>query len=103
MSQEKVTIHCFGGCGRSVTLSKSKVQKADYYLCHSRQDGARCETKLPPLLPGKVRVVDINAAAAFWGYRDLWPDAGTAASVDRAQDILAAVTVQIAIEKARRC
>ncbi|OGP25001.1 MAG: hypothetical protein A2X99_02340 [Deltaproteobacteria bacterium GWB2_55_19] len=32
---EKITIACFGECGRSVTLRRSKVRKADYYLCNS--------------------------------------------------------------------
>ena len=99
---EKVTIYCYGGCGRSVTLRKSKVHKADYYLCHSRQDGVQCEARLPPLQPGKVRMVDMNAAASFWGYSDKWPDAETAASVMRAQEILAAGIARMAIEKARR-
>lgn len=102
MSQaEKVTIYCDGGCGRSVTLRKSKAHKADYYLCHSKQDGTRCKAKLPPLAPGKVRVVDMYAAASLWGYRDVWPDAEQAASVMRAREILAAGLTQMAIEKAR--
>lgn len=83
---EKVTIDCYGGCGRSVTLRKRKVYKVDYYLCHSRQDGAQCEAKLPSLLLGKVRIVDMNAAASFWGYRDVEPDDETAASVVRPRD-----------------
>jgi hypothetical protein len=100
---EKMTIHCFGGCGRFVTLRKSKVDKADYYLCHSKQDGTQCETRLPLLLPGKVRRVIMNAAASFWGYRDEWPDAETAASVMRAKETLAAGIAQLAIKKAKRC
>lgn len=104
MSQsEKVTIYCHGGCGRSVTLRKSKVHKADYYLCHSRQDGIQCHKTLPPQHAGKVRVVDMYSAASFWGYRDEWPDAHTAASVIRAREILAAGVTQMAIEKAKRC
>lgn len=104
MSQaEKVTIHCHGGCGRTVTLRKNKVHKADYYLCNSRECGKLCEQKLPPLLNGKVRCVDMYAAANFWGYSDVWPDAETAASVIRAREILAAGVTQRAIEKAKRC
>jgi len=100
---EKVTIYCHGGCGRSVTLRKSKVQKADYYLCHTQENGARCEATLPPLLPGKVRRVVIGAAGSFWGYTDQWPDAETAASVMRAQGILAAGLAQVAIEETKPC
>lgn len=104
MSQsEKVTIQCYGGCGRSVTLRKSKVHKADYYLCHSKQDGARCEKEMPSLQAGKVRVIDMYAAGSFWGYRDEWLDAETAASILRAREILAAGVAQLAIEKAERC
>lgn len=54
IQSEKVTIYCYGGYGRSVTPHKSKVRKADYYLCYSRQSGAQCEAKRPSLLPGKV-------------------------------------------------
>jgi hypothetical protein len=43
------------------------------------------------------------AAASFWGYRDVWPDAAQAASVMRAREILAAGVAQMAIEQARRC
>ena len=88
---------------RFVTLRKSKVHQADYYLCHSRLDGIECEAKLAPLQPGKVRVEDMYAAALFWGYRDVWPDAPQAASVMRAREILAAAAAQMAIEQARRC
>ena len=94
---------CHGGCGRSVILRKNKVHPADYYLCHSRQDGSQCAATLPPLQPGKVRVVDMNAAASFWGYRDVWPDAQQAAAVMRAREILAAGLTRAAIERARRC
>lgn len=100
---EKVTIQCHGGCGRSVMLRKSKVHKADYYLCHSRQDGVQCEKTLPARQAGKVRVVDRYAAGSFWGCRDEWPDAETAASVIRARDLLAPGLAQMAIEKARQC
>ncbi len=61
------------------------------------------EAKLPPLLPGKVRWVIMNAAAAFWGYKDEWPDAETAVSVMKAEEILAAGVANMAIERARRC
>jgi hypothetical protein len=99
---KKVTIACYGGCGRTVTLRASRVHKADYYLCHSKASGLLCEQKLPPLLPGKVRLVDHNAAASFWGFTDVWPDAKMAAALARARGILAAGLTQLAIEKARR-
>jgi len=52
--QEKVTIFCAGGCGRSVTLRKSRVNPADFYLCNSREDGQRCRDSLPPAPEGMV-------------------------------------------------
>lgn len=104
MSQpEKVTIQCYGGGGRSVTLRKGKVHEAHYYLCNSKQDGARCKMTLPVLQAGKVRVIEMCAAGSFCGYRDEWPDTETAASVIRARGILAAGVTQMAIEKAKRC
>lgn len=100
--KEKVTIFCFGGCGRSVTLRKSKVHQADFYVCETRLDGDRCRTKLPLLMPGKLREIDMYAAASFWGYTDVWADAEHAAGVLRAQAILQAGLAQQAIRKAMR-
>lgn len=100
---ERVSIPCYGGCGRSMVLRRSKVQQADYYLCDSRQDRLRCEASLPPLMPGKVRRVERNAAGSFSGYRDEVPDAEMAASVMRARESLAVGLTQMAIEKAKAC
>lgn len=97
---DKVTIPCFGGCGRTVTLRRSKVQKADYYLCQSKESGHLCEQKLPPLQPRKMRRVEINAAAHFWGYTDEWASVEDMASITRAREILAAGVVQLALKKA---
>jgi hypothetical protein len=83
-------------------MRKSKMRKADFYLCHSRASGRECESKLPPLLPGKIRVIDICAAGSFWGYSDVWPNAEEAASVMRAREILAAGITQMAIKKAQK-
>ncbi len=99
---EKITITCSGGCGRTVTLRKSKVQQADYYLCQSKISGQQCEANLPPLMPGKMRRVELNAAASFWGYTDIVPDAQMAASMLHAREILAAGLTKLAIEKAGR-
>ncbi len=51
--EERVTIYCAGGCGRSVTLRRSRVNPADFYLCNSRADGQRCRDSLPPVPEGK--------------------------------------------------
>jgi hypothetical protein len=98
----KVTIFCYGGCGRSVTLRKSKVHQADFYVCETRLDGDRCRKKLPLLMPGKLRRIDMHAAASFWGYTDEWADAEQAESVLRAQAILQAGLAQEALRKAMR-
>lgn len=99
---DKVTISCFGGCGRSVTLRKSKVQKADYYLCHSKESGRLCAQKLPPLQPRKIRRVDMYAAANFWGYTDESPSVEDMASITRAREVLAAGVVQLALREAAK-
>jgi hypothetical protein len=48
-----------------------------------------------------IRSVEINAAAHFWGYTDIWPDAEMTESVQRAREVLAAGIAKLAIEKAR--
>ena len=85
-----------------MSLRKSKVRSAQYYLCESKEHGRLCKAKLPPLPPGMVRSIEINAAANFWGYTDEWPDAETTASLQRAREVLAAGVAQLAIEKARK-
>ena len=99
---DKVIISCSGGCGCTVTLRRSKVQKADYYLCESRESGRLCRQKLPQLQPGKVRRVEMNAAAHFWGDTDELASAEDMASITRAREILAAGVAQLAIKKAVR-
>jgi hypothetical protein len=93
---EKITIFCYGGCGRSVTVRKKKIQEANYYLCNSKVDGRICESKLPSLdrEHGYVRHVYMNTAASFWGYRDAVATAEEAKSVNRAKEILAAGITQ---------
>lgn len=84
----KITIACYGGCGRTVTLRKSKVSPADYYLCNSRESGKECESKLPSLPLKMIRVVEINAAASFIGYTDQEIDREAAVSLFRAKSLL---------------
>lgn len=98
----KVIIPCSGGCGRTVTLRRSKVQKADYYLCESRGAGQLCRQKLPPLQLGKVRRVEMNAAAHFWGYTDELASMEDMASITHAREILAAGVVKMALKKAAK-
>ena len=54
------------------------------------------------LQPGKVRRVEMNAAAHFWGYTDELASAEDMASITRAREILAAGVAQLAIKKAVR-
>ena len=97
--QNWVTVYCDGGCGRSVTLRKKKVQKADYYLCNTKQDGYCCEKNIPSKPEGMVRVMIFNAAASFKGYRDEVPDEKTLAAIERAKDILRRAKCQNAIDR----
>ena len=60
------------------------------------------EEKLPPLPPGMVRTLEINAAAYFWGHTHQWMDAETAASCLRARQYLVIGISQKAIEKTRK-
>jgi hypothetical protein len=84
-----------------VSSRKSKIRSAQYYLCGSKEHGHLCEEKLPPLPPGMIRSVEINAAAYFWGYTG-WPDAEATASLLRAREVLAGGVAHFAIEKARK-
>jgi hypothetical protein len=51
----------------------------------------------------RVRSVENDAAAHFWGYTDKWPDAEMTQSLQRAREVLAAGIARLAIEKARNC
>lgn len=98
----KCTIFCYGGCGRSVTLRKSKIHPADYYLCHSRESGIECEKKLPPLSFGMTRSIDIYAASSFWGYTYEIAGKEILESIVKAKEIHATGVVKLAIEKAKK-
>lgn len=97
-----VRIFCAGGCGRHVELRSKKVVPHDFYLCNSKASGAQCEARLPPRLPGQIRVHEFSAAASFMGITYRWPSPDEAAALGRAQDILASGLAQIAIEKAMK-
>lgn len=97
-----VRITCDGGCGRYVELRAKKLSRYDFYLCNSREHGRQCERALPPRIPGQIAEIAFNAAAHFTGVRHRWPSAEEAASVARAQGLLAAGMTQLAIEHARR-
>lgn len=94
---QKISVHCYGGCGKSETLRKSKVRASDYFVCSC----ADCRSKLPPLMPGKIREFNMQAAGSFCGVRDIWPSAEQAARVLSARTTLAAAQTQEAINKAR--
>jgi hypothetical protein len=83
----RVTILCSGGCGRSVTLRKSKVEKFDYYLCDSRKDGKSCREFIPKCPDGMITVHSMNAAAYFTGISYKIPTEEESASIARAKQI----------------
>ncbi len=83
----RVTILCSGGCGRSVTLRKSKVEKFDYYLCDSRKDGKSCREFIPKCPEGMIAVESMNAVACFTGISYKIPTEEERASIARAKQI----------------
>ena len=89
MKDEKVTIFCSGGCGRSVTLRAKKVLKCDFYICDSKVDGQKCKESLPRD-PNKHVSIQYNAAASFTGFTEFVPNADDRAAVARANRILRA-------------
>lgn len=82
--EERVTIYCAGGCGRSVTLRRSRVNPADFYLCNSRADGQRCRDSLPPVPEGKITVIRFNSAGSFTGISYEVPSEERRAAIARA-------------------
>lgn len=70
---KKVTIFCSGGCGRSITLRKSKIEKCDYYICNSKIDRQNCEEFIPKPEKGMFRIQTLNAAGSFIGISNTLP------------------------------
>lgn len=97
-----VRIECAGGCGRHVELRRKKVAPATFYVCHSVASGRKCEARLPPALPGQILSMQFSAAANFMGITYEWPTPSQAASIARAQGILAVGLTQLAMETAGR-
>jgi len=97
-----VRIACAGGCGRHAELRFKKVVPHDFYLCKSKVSGAQCETRLPPRLPGQIKVLELSAAASFMEISYRWPSPDEAAAAGRAQNNLASGLARMAIEKAMR-
>ena len=89
----KVTIFCAGGCGRSVTLRKTRIISADFYVCDSRADGDSCKASVMARRPDDmIAVVDINAAAHFTGITFKVPDEEERASLARANRLRRSAT-----------
>lgn len=95
---EKVTVYCWGGCGRSVQLRKASIRDGDIVCC---RDGFG-DTRYLPLYPGKVRTFSEHKQedVIFWKIRDVWPDASTIQSIWEAQEIWAYTLAELAIEEA---
>ena len=56
----------------------------------------------PTGFTGKVRRVEVNAAAYFWGYTYELASVEDMASITHAREILAAGVVQLALKKAAK-
>lgn len=82
---DQVTIFCAGGCGRSVTVRKARIKPADFYVCDTRADGARCRASLPVRPPGTIAVSAFNAAGSFMGVTYKVPSQDEHAALARAQ------------------
>jgi hypothetical protein len=81
----KVIVFCSGGCGRSVTLRKSRIIPADFYVCNSRADGNKCTALVMAQRPADMLAgVEFNAAAHFTGITFKVPDEEERASLARA-------------------
>lgn len=85
-----VTIHCAGGCGRSVTLRPSRVETHDFYLCDSRESRNECRAALPPVPQGSYTAIALSAAAHFTGVSYRPHTEESQASVARANRLLRA-------------
>ena len=72
-SDQKITVYCDGGCGRSIQLQNSSVKEGDYFGCHLNQFGFECEAEFLPLVPGKVTITTEFRGGAFFRIRDMWP------------------------------
>ena len=59
---------CDGGCGKVERTSRRCIRDVAYYVC----SGA-CESKLPALAFGSLRVCDYNAFGTFTGITDRPP------------------------------
>lgn len=95
---EKVTVYCWGGCGRSVRLRKASLRDGDVVCC---RDGFG-DTRHLPLYPGKVRTFSEHEyeRVTFRKIRDIWPDAEMIREIWEAQEIWADTLAELAIEEA---
>lgn len=82
-------------------FAKSKVQKP-ITTSATKESGRLCAQKLPPLQPGKIRRVDMYAAANFWGYTDESPSVEDMVSITCVREVLAAGVVQLALREAAK-
>lgn len=94
---EKVTVFCYGGCGRSVQLRKASIRDSDVVCCLDCFYG-----RSPRLYPGKVRTFSEHKhdGETFRKIRDIWPDAEMIKEIQEAQEIWARTLAEVAIEEA---
>jgi hypothetical protein len=96
---DKITVYCSGGCGRSMQLPKTSVFEGDYYGCDENKQGFECEAKLLPLIPGKVRITTEFKGRHFFRIRDVWPDAEMVVTTWGSYEIWAGKVAMIVIDK----
>jgi len=91
-----VRFECAGGCGKFQMARKTKISKADFYVCNSI-----CQDRLPPRLPGQIVSIEFGACGGFNGVSYKWPDSAEIESLERARNIKFAGLAQLVLEKAK--
>jgi hypothetical protein len=101
-SNQKVTVYCHGGCGRSIELPETSVRDGDYFGCHLNKYGFECKAKLLPLVPGKVRITTEFTGRNFFRIRDEWPDAEIVVTTWGSYTIWAKKVAEIIVDTAKK-
>jgi hypothetical protein len=98
---EKITVSCDCGCGRSLQLRRASIQDGDYVCC--RDSYYYVDRFILPLFPGKHRTFTEykrEGGVTFRKIRDVWPSAEMIKSSMESADVWAYTLAEIAIEEA---
>lgn len=98
---QKVTVYCWGGCGRSVQLRKASIRDGDVVCC---RDGFG-DTRFLRLRPGLIRTFSEyknDDGLTFKKIRDVLPDAEKIVTTWGSYEIWAGKVTEIVIDKAMK-